>query len=180
VGHCQRGPGHTVRPQDRADATRNSAGSPRASAEAQPRCGVTLGGVKRRVKDTRASSEAGTRRRQVRWYPTHGSQPDQPSRLTGSASSHARRGKKQHEPLKNLLTTLDIGSHSRRQASGAGKSQSEARAAAVSRRLQALVGRRFGYRISPCRPERAPPVRDLHGAVPGEYPSRAPLVCSLI
>jgi hypothetical protein len=35
----------------------------------------------------RASREAGTRRMQVRWEPTHGDQPDQPSCLTGSASS---------------------------------------------------------------------------------------------
>jgi transposase len=32
----------------------------------------TLGGVKRLVEDTRASTEAGTRRMPVRWYPTHG------------------------------------------------------------------------------------------------------------
>ena len=112
VGHGPRGPGHTVRPQDRAASTRTSEGSPRASAEAQPRCGVTRGGVKRLVKDTRASIETGTRWRHVRWYPTPGSPQDPPSRLTGSASSHARSGKKQHETFKNLLTTLDIGSHS--------------------------------------------------------------------
>jgi Transposase IS116/IS110/IS902 family len=45
-----------------------------ASAETQPRCGVILGGVRRLGQDTRAESEAGTRRRQVRWYPTHGYQ----------------------------------------------------------------------------------------------------------
>jgi hypothetical protein len=45
---------------------------PRASAETPPRCGVTRGGVKRRVQDTRASSAAGTRRTQVRGDPTHG------------------------------------------------------------------------------------------------------------
>ena len=57
----------------------------------QPRFGVTLGGVKRPYGDTRPSIEAGTRRRQVRWYPTHGEQQDQPSSLPGSASFHAQR-----------------------------------------------------------------------------------------
>ena len=61
------GSGHTVRPPERADSTLNCAGSPRASEETQPRCGVPLGSVKRRVEATRASIEAGTRRRPVRW-----------------------------------------------------------------------------------------------------------------
>jgi hypothetical protein len=38
-------------------------------------------------RHTRAYIEAGTRRTQVRWSPTHGYQPDQPSCLTGSAPS---------------------------------------------------------------------------------------------
>jgi transposase len=67
---------------------------PRASAETPPRCGVTLGGVQRLVQATRASSEAGTRRTHVRWDPTHGYQPDQPSCLPGSASSDG-----QHEAM---------------------------------------------------------------------------------
>jgi hypothetical protein len=41
----------------------------------------------------RPSNEAGTRRMQVRWYPTHGYQRDQPSCLTGSASSERQKGK---------------------------------------------------------------------------------------
>ena len=64
-----------------------------ASEETQPRCGVTLDGVKRPLGHTRASSEAGTRRRQGRWEPTHGEQQDQPSSLPGSGSSDARRKK---------------------------------------------------------------------------------------
>ena len=51
----------------RAAATLNAEGFPGAAAETQPRCGVTLGSVKRLVKDTRASTEAGTRRRPGRW-----------------------------------------------------------------------------------------------------------------
>ena len=43
----------------------------RALDETQPRFGVTLGSVMRLGKDTRAETEAGTRRRQVRWEPTH-------------------------------------------------------------------------------------------------------------
>jgi hypothetical protein len=39
----------------------------------------------------RAETEAGTRRTRVKWYPTHGYQQDQPSSLTGSASS-SRQG----------------------------------------------------------------------------------------
>jgi transposase len=50
----------------------NAEGVRRASAEAPPRCGVTLGSVQRLGKDTRAESEAGTRRRPGRWEPTHG------------------------------------------------------------------------------------------------------------
>src|SRR5262245_45849970 len=65
----------------------------RASEEAPPRCGVTLGSVKRLIKDTRAESEAGTRRRQGRWEPSHESQRDQPSSFTGSASADALRTK---------------------------------------------------------------------------------------
>src|SRR5262249_38548325 len=38
-----------------------------AAAETQPRCGVTLDGVKRLRQDTRAEPEAGTRRTPVRW-----------------------------------------------------------------------------------------------------------------
>jgi hypothetical protein len=38
----------------------------------------------------RAANEAGTRRTQVRWEPTHGEQQDQPSSFTGSASSEGR------------------------------------------------------------------------------------------
>jgi hypothetical protein len=91
----------------------HAAGFRRAAAEAQPRCGVTLGSVQRRGKETRAESEAGTRRRHGRWEPTHGEPPDQPSSLTGSGSSAVRRTKKPHDdPKKKLLPTLDIGSHS--------------------------------------------------------------------
>jgi transposase len=50
---------------------RNSEGFRRASEEAPPRCGVTLGSVQRLGKDPRAESEAGTRRRPGRWNPTH-------------------------------------------------------------------------------------------------------------
>ena len=73
--------------------TRNSEGCRRASEEAQPRCGGTLGSVKRLGKDTRASSEAGTRRRHGRGEPTHGEQQEQPSSLPGSASADVRRTK---------------------------------------------------------------------------------------
>jgi hypothetical protein len=45
------------------------------------------------ARHTRAASEAGTRRMQVRWSPTHGSQRDQPSDVAGSDSSNGY-----HEP----------------------------------------------------------------------------------
>jgi hypothetical protein len=55
-------------------------------------------------------AEAGTRRTPVRWEPTHESQRDRPSQLTGSGSSAGRRGE---EP--KLKTTdsapLDSGNH---------------------------------------------------------------------
>jgi len=41
----------------------------------------------RRSGDLTPVSEAGTRRMHVRWSPTHGSQQDQPSDVTGGASS---------------------------------------------------------------------------------------------
>jgi len=58
----------------------------------------------------RPSREAGTRRMQGRWYPTHGYQREQPSRLTGSGSSDREKGKYEAD-VKKLLPTLDIGSH---------------------------------------------------------------------
>ena len=58
----------------------------------------------------RPSSEAGTRRRQGRWEPTHGEQRDQPSCLPGSGSSERER-RKYEADVKKLLPTLDIGSH---------------------------------------------------------------------
>jgi Transposase len=83
----------------------------RASAETQPRWGVTLGRVKRLGEETRAESEAGTRRRHGRWEPTHGEQQDHPSSVPGSGASDAPR-KKSMQTSKNRLTALDIGSHS--------------------------------------------------------------------
>jgi hypothetical protein len=80
--------------------THNSEGFRRASEEAQPRCGGTLGSVRRLVQATRAESEAGTRRTQVRWYPTHGYPQEQPSHIAGSDSSDARRVKKTSRPKK--------------------------------------------------------------------------------
>ena len=86
-------------------------GSHVSSEETQPRCGVTLGGVKRPHRYARPSNEAGTRRRQGRWEPTHGEQRDQPSCLTGSGSSDETKGKNDDADVKKLLPTLDIGSH---------------------------------------------------------------------
>jgi hypothetical protein len=48
------------------------------------------------ARDPRASIEAGTRRTHVRWEPTHGYQRDQPSCLTGSASSDGSVKKWEH------------------------------------------------------------------------------------
>jgi hypothetical protein len=60
---------------------------------------------------SRPSNEAGTRRRQVRWEPTHGYQRDQPSCFTGSGSSESHKEKNDDADVKKLLPTLDIGSH---------------------------------------------------------------------
>ena len=77
----------------RADrpCTRTAAGCRRAAAEAPPRGGGPLGGVTRLVQETRASREAGTRRRPGRWSPPHGSPQAHPSSLTGSAAAAARK-----------------------------------------------------------------------------------------
>ncbi len=48
------------------------------------------------ARTPRAASEAGPRRRPVRWSPTHGSQQDHPSCLTGAGSS---AGQLHHEAL---------------------------------------------------------------------------------
>ena len=61
-------------------------------------------------RSSRPSHEAGPRRIQGRWEPTHGYQHAQPSCLTGSSSSYRQR-KKQGADVKKLLSTLDIGSH---------------------------------------------------------------------
>jgi hypothetical protein len=58
-----------------------------------PGCGVTLDGGQRPLGHTRAESEAGTRRRQGRWYPTHGYPQEQPSYSAGSDFSDAPREK---------------------------------------------------------------------------------------
>ena len=61
-------------------------------------------------RNPRASSEAGTRRRQGRWEPIHGEQQDQPSSLPGSASSDARRtrGRSKCKRIGNQLLTLEV------------------------------------------------------------------------
>jgi hypothetical protein len=117
VGHGQGGSRHTVKTQrplarPLPRARRPAQVGQRALEETQPRCGVTLGGVKRPHGHPRPSMEAGTRRRHGRWDPTHGEQQDQPSSLPGSGSSDARRLQNSRKTSKKLLPTLDIGSHS--------------------------------------------------------------------
>jgi hypothetical protein len=72
VGDCQAAPGNPLRPRQLTTHRRTQQGCRRASDETQPRCGVTHGSLKRRGEDTRATTEAGTRRRPVRWSPTPG------------------------------------------------------------------------------------------------------------
>ena len=72
---------------------------------------------------------------QVRWEPTHGSQQDQPSDVTGSGSAdRLDQGKKHEADVKKLLPTLDIGSHS-----NAGR-QAPPIAAAMQERSNCLDG----------------------------------------
>ena len=94
VGHDPGGACHTgkphgplARPLPRAPPIEQ--GCQWACQETQPRCGGTLGSVRRPSGETRPSMEAGTRRRQGRWEPTHGEPQDHPSSLPGSASLHA-------------------------------------------------------------------------------------------
>ena len=63
-------PGTFHRPRPRAYSREKMC--PWTGEETPPRCGVTLGGVKRAHGPPRPSMEAGTRRRQGRWDPTHG------------------------------------------------------------------------------------------------------------
>jgi len=98
VSKCAKGlprgayaPGTFHRPRPRAYSIEKMC--PWTCAETPPRLGVTLGGVQRAHGHPRPSMEAGTRRRQGRWYPTHGEPQDQPSSLPGSASLHAQRCK---------------------------------------------------------------------------------------
>src|SRR5215510_6834975 len=54
VGDCQAGPGNPLRPRQLTTARRTQKDCQRALDETQPRCGVTLGSVKRLAEDTRA------------------------------------------------------------------------------------------------------------------------------
>jgi transposase len=93
VGPCHAGAGNPLRSSQITAQRRSQQGCQRAADATPPRCGVTLGSVPRLVQETRAEREAGTRRRPLRWDPTHGEPPDHPSTLTGSGSSDARRVK---------------------------------------------------------------------------------------
>jgi hypothetical protein len=61
-------------------------------------------------RDARPSHEAGTRRRQGRWEPTHGEQRDQPSCLPGSGSSDGRSetGGKPCKQIGGSLLTSEV------------------------------------------------------------------------
>src|SRR5207244_9304239 len=66
--------------------------------------------VKRLQQTLVPRPEAGARRTQVRWYPTHGYQRDQPSRLLAPAL--LLRGGENEQNLKpTILPLLDSGSH---------------------------------------------------------------------
>ena len=91
VGHGQaRWPCHRKQQAGGVLTHTSSRAFPPLAAEAPPRCGVTRGGVAEADRYARPSHEAGTRRRQGRWEPTHGDPRDQPSCLTGSGSSERR------------------------------------------------------------------------------------------
>ena len=102
VGHRQPGVGDTVRliagssldPQRRRVTT--SIGRGAAPVWCHPRRREETS------RPTRASSEAGTRRRPVRWEPTHGYPRDQPSDGTGSPSAD---GQHQPEDLNRQITS---------------------------------------------------------------------------
>jgi hypothetical protein len=61
-------------------------------------------------RDARPSHEAGTRRTQVRWEPTHGEQRDQPSCLPGSGSADGRSetGGKPWKQIGSSLLTSEV------------------------------------------------------------------------
>jgi hypothetical protein len=67
------------------DCTPNIESGQRALEEAQPRWGGTLDSVTRPSREARPASEAGPRRTQGRWEPTHGEQQDPPSSFLAPA-----------------------------------------------------------------------------------------------
>ena len=88
----------------------NSAGWLRASAEAQPRFGVTLAGVKR-LKHTRVPRA----RQAPDGRQSGGTQPTEISRINRRIywlrCFQCTQGKNHHEDLKKLRSMLDIGTH---------------------------------------------------------------------
>ena len=65
-----------------------------------------------RGQTPRPESEAGPRRTHVRWDPTHGEQPEQPSAWTGSGSSGRRHHGETEMSSRTCHPRLDMGSHS--------------------------------------------------------------------
>src|SRR5262249_39264431 len=63
------------------------------------------------ARAARPSTAAGTRRRQGRGEANHGDQRAHPACLPGSASSARQKESNEHADRKQLLPTLDIGSH---------------------------------------------------------------------
>ena len=91
VGYCQPGSRDTLR---RTDTMPSATSTLEVSNGHWKRCrpgSVSPSTARRDLWDSRPSSEAGTRRRPVRWEQTHGDQQDQPSLLTGSPTSVLRR-----------------------------------------------------------------------------------------
>ena len=80
----------------------------RASAETPPRGGGTRDGGKRLGQDTRAAPEAGTRRRPVRWEPTHGEQQEHPAPMAGSGSADVPRTSTSGRPQKICGSPLTL------------------------------------------------------------------------
>jgi hypothetical protein len=62
------------------------------------------------ARNQRASREAGTRRRPVRWSPTPGDPQAQPSSVTGSGSADDQRSSEKDDDVKTFRCGLDIGS----------------------------------------------------------------------
>ena len=135
MGDCQAGSGDTISPTDNRPWIHNAAGWPRRSEEAQPRCGVTLDGVKRlKIPSCLERGRHPTDASQV------GANPRIPAGSTDGCDwlrlfrwTTVPRGHPLEETgLRMFTRALDIGSHTNATLQARPNSRSEGRAEQLS------------------------------------------------